>query len=241
VGFVADHLGPWIDEAIGEWRVEHRCAALGLRNGAGGGGDGTCAAVAGTLAELDDTEWAVPPTAALEPVRSIPTRVHITGRPILGQALARSVTDNLLQSTLVSLIALAVMLVLSRHLVALAPALWTLAVTGGVLALTQQPISIGTSMVACIALGAGVDFGIHLHVRARAIGGPKPGERAVEELGIVIAISGVTLAAAFSVLLASQMPPLRQFGAGLVVGLLGASLGAIWLLPGLIRSQRRRL
>ena len=239
VGFVAEHLGPWIDQAIGQWRVAQRCRALDVPLETAGGGSGpSCAALAATLSELDDGEWAAPDEAEVR--REIPLRAWVTGQPVLGQALARSVIDNLIDSTLVSLGALAIMLALSRQLVALAPALWTLAVTGGVLALMGHPVNIGTSMIACIALGAGVDFGIHLHVRAKALGGANAGERAVDEIGIVILMAGVQLAAAFSVLLVSQMPPLRQFGAGLVVGLLGAALGAIWLMPVLLRGRRAK-
>jgi predicted RND superfamily exporter protein len=131
---------------------------------------------------------------------------------------------------------LALVLLVSRHLLALVPATWTLAVTAGLIALLGHPISIGTSMVACIALGAGVDFAIHLGVRAKRVGG---GQAAVDEIGVVILITGVQLAIAFMVMLASAMPPLRQFGVGLAIGLLGAAAGAVWFTPRLYRERSR--
>jgi predicted RND superfamily exporter protein len=134
----------------------------------------------------------------------------------------------------VSLVALALVLLVSRHVLALVPAMWTLAVTAGLIQLLGHPISIGTSMVTCIALGAGVDFAIHLGVRARRGGG---GAAAVDELGAVILVTGLQLALAFLVMLASTMPPLRQFGVGLAIGLLGAAAGAVWLAPRLMGER----
>ena len=42
--------------------------------------------------------------------------------------------------------------------------------SAGIIALLGHPISVGTSMITCIALGAGVDFAIHLGFRARSYG-----------------------------------------------------------------------
>ncbi len=123
-------------------------------------------------------------------------------------------------------------------MIALVPALWTLCVTMGLLGLLGLPISVATSMISCIALGAGVDFAIHLNIRARRIGGPDAGARAVDEIGLVSLISSLQLACAFLVLLASEMAPLRHFGLGLAVGLVGAALGACWLVPALIRGVK---
>jgi predicted RND superfamily exporter protein len=153
---------------------------------------------------------------------------------VIGEAFADSVTTSLAASTAVSVVALALVLAVSRFLVALVPALWTLGVTAGVVALLGHPISVGTSMVACIAVGAGVDFAIHLAVRARASTGADRAARAVAELGPVMSVGAIQLALAFLVLAASDLRPLAQFGVGLAVGLVGAALGAIWLAPLLV-------
>jgi len=126
-------------------------------------------------------------------------------------------------------VGLALTLLLARQLRALIPAMWTLCVTMGLLALFGLPISVGTSMISCIAIGAGVDFAIHLGFRARTFTGPDSGQRAVEEIGVVTLISALQLACAFAVLLASELAPLREFGIGLAIGLVGAALGACWL------------
>jgi predicted RND superfamily exporter protein len=110
--------------------------------------------------------------------------------------------------------------------------------TASVVGLLGHPISVASSMVSCIVLGAGVDFAIHIGVRARAVGGDAPGQQASHQLGAVVLATGVELALAFGVLVASEMPTLRQFGMGLAIGLPMAALGAVWFAPKLYRRTR---
>jgi predicted RND superfamily exporter protein len=235
----AEHLGAWIDEEKGKYRIDGWCEALALTT--------RCDELRPAFAELEDESWTVPADIELPAgtkLREIPLEIRLTGQPIIGQAFAESVTTSLLASTAVSIVGLALVLLLARSLFALVPALWTLAFTAGILALLGHPISVGTSMVATIALGAGVDFAIHLGHRARQLAAQspaidKPGEQAVEELGAVMFISAVQLALAFSVLMLSEMPPLQQFGTGLAIGLVGAALGAVWLTPLLLRTRSK--
>jgi len=234
VVFAAEHLGAWIDEAKGKFRVQGYCETLGVTD--------RCAELKPALTELDDETWTVPVGAKMQSdveVLEVPMKLRLTGQPVIGAAFAESVTDSLWKSTLVSLGALALVLLLSRQLFALLPAMWTLAVSAGVLWALGFPISVGTSMISCIALGAGVDFAIHLGFRARALDGKDRGTRAVAQIGGVILVSAVQLALAFTVLGASSMPPLQQFGIGLAVGLLGAALGAIWFTP-LLNDRKRQ-
>jgi len=256
VTFAAEQLGQWVDELLERYRVTAACTSLGLEGANPPGPEqpaqapdamgfedeeapapkpvGPCGELLTVLSELQDAEWTAPADAPDDVVvRRLPVSLAVTGQPVIGQAFAESVYESLGISTLVSLGALALTLLLAGHIRALVPAVWTLAITGGTLALLGQPISIGTSMVSCIALGAGVDFAIHLGVRARNEGGD--GQAAVDALGGVVLMTGVQLAAAFSVLMASRMPPLRDFGVGLAIGLLVAAAGAVWLTPRLFR------
>ena len=226
----AKNLGKWIDEEKDKYAVEGWCEALELAD--------RCDELRPALAELQDEEWQVPADLAVPEgaARSFPADIRLTGQPVIGQAFAESVTTSLMSSTVVSILALSVVLVLARSLFALIPAIWTLAFSAGILAALGHPISVGTSMVACIALGAGVDFAIHLGFRARSYADKGRGERAVQELGAVVVISAVQLALAFAVLLMSEMPPLQQFGTGLAISLVGAALGAVWFTPMLVRD-----
>ncbi|MCA9662065.1 MAG: MMPL family transporter [Myxococcales bacterium] len=248
IGFAAKFLGAWIDEELVKHRARQRCVALGLEDAPAPDanpsptedGPPTCASLEPALSELADEEWrVVSPPAGVDAaaIREVPFRPRLTGQPVIGEAFAESVTTSLLSSTAVSVVGLALVLLVARQLFALAPALWTLAVTMGALSLLGVPISVGTSMVSCIAVGAGVDFAIHLLFRARQHQGPDAGQIAVHEIGAVVLISALQLSAAFLVLLNSGMSPLRDFGVGLAIGLLGAGLGACWLVPALTRRR----
>lgn len=226
IGYVAKHLGPWVDEELAKFRVEGRCAALGKTGEA-------CKAVDTALSELDDAEWRMTAGAG----RELNLTTRLTGQPVIGEAFAESVTRSLFESTLVSIVGLLITLLVFRQLKALVPALWTLCVTMGILYVLGMPISVGTSMISCIALGAGVDFAIHLGLRARSFTGPDRGHKAVVDIGVVTLISALQLALAFLVLVASEMAPLREFGIGLAIGLIGAALGACWLVPWLYRGR----
>ena len=230
----AKHLGAWIDEEKDRYAIDGWCETLGVAR--------RCDQLRPALAEFKDLEWRVPADLELPadaPSREVHADIRLTGQPVIGAAFAESVTRSLWMSTGVSILALALVLLFARSLFALIPAVWTLAFSAGIVAALGHPISVGTSMIACIALGAGVDFAIHLGFRARSYAERKgAGDRAVRELGAVIVVTAVQLAVAFSVLLWSIMPPLQQFGIGLAIGLVGAALGAVWFTPMLLRSQR---
>ena len=231
IKFAAEHLGAWIDEAIKSKGSRAYCETLELSAA-------ECDRAAPVLSELDDESWAVPEAFAGDDATPLEFSTQVTGQPLIGAAFASSVTTSLWKSTLLSIVALAFVLALSRTLFALLPALWTLTFVGGALAILGYPISVGTSMISCIALGAGVDFAIHLGLRARAVGGDEPGREAVRDLGGVVLVSSIQLALAFCVLRASNMPPLQHFGIGLGLGLVGAALGALWFTPWLLRRRR---
>lgn len=274
IEFVAEFLGRWIDEAKEKRRLVATCVTVGLPplpeeaepdpdampgepaepeaaegpEGPEDPGVAKCREVIAALRELGDEQWEIPEGVDATVDRELSFTSRLTGQPLIGQAFAESVTQSLRSSTLVSLGALALVLLVARQVRALVPAVWTLAVTFGTIWLLGHPISIGTSMVSCIALGAGVDFAIHLGIRARALNQASPskgvgepdrdgGERATDELGGVIGMAGLQLALAFCVLLASTMPPLRQLGSGLAIALMLAAIGSVWLTPRLYRRR----
>ncbi len=246
VGFLAEMVVQRVDEAIERYRFTAACTALGLPVPPPPRGEDEpappvvvgadlpgqrCREVLWTLGELGDAEWKIPSGVDAPELSSNPWKIRLTGQPVIGQAFAESVTESVRDSTGASLVGLVLVLLVFGQIRALVPALWTVMLTSGVIYLLGHPISIGTSMVSCIALGAGVDFAIHLGMRARQASGTAPGREATDALGGVVLVTGVQLALAFLVLMASEMPPLQQFGAGLAIGLLVAAAGAVWLTP----------
>lgn len=231
VGIVAEQLHGWIVDARRDHGVRQLCASLGVAEQGP-----RCEDVSGVVSELEDPEWACDAACESARTRAVPWSLRVTGQPIVGAAFAQSVTTSLIYSTVVSLLVLVVLLAALGHARAVLPAVWTLCVSAGVVACLGHPISVGTSMVACVGLGAGVDFAIHLGVRARALGS---GRAAVEGLGGVAIVTGLQLALAFAVLGASSMPPLRHFGVDLAIALLCAAVGAVWLTPSLYRTSPR--
>lgn len=167
----AEHLGTWIDEATAKFRVDGWCAALELED---------CKAWGPALSEVEDPEGRVPAGLELADARDVRLEMRLTGQPVIGAAFAESVTTSMWQSTLVSWIALALVLVAARSLFALVPATWTLLLAGGILGALSVPVSVATSMITCIALGAGVDFAIHLGFRARAIASARSAKSSTE-------------------------------------------------------------
>jgi predicted RND superfamily exporter protein len=254
-GFLAEMVTQWVDEAIEQHRFTAACTVLGVppppsaeldadptaaspTPAAGSEPEGQrCREILWILSELGDAEWKIPAGVDVPELARQPWAIRLTGQPVIGQAFADSVTQSVTYSTFVSLAGLAIVLLVFRQLRTLVPAVWTVLVTSGVIYLLGHPISIGTCMVTNIALGAGVDFAIHLGIRARESSGPEPGQEATDALGGVVLVTGVQLALAFLVLLASEMPPLQQFGVGLAIGLMGAAAGAVWLTPRLYRRR----
>lgn len=228
---LAEQIPVWIDEAEAVARGKMLCVALGIDVDAL-----RCTEVQAIASERHDAMWELPEGTDTSGAADVPWVVEVTGQPIVGMAFAESVTESVWMSTAVSAVVLVVLLAVVGQARAIVPALWTLLVSTGLIAAAGFPISVATSMVTCVSLGAGVDFAIHLGVRARESEGS--GAAAVAALGGVVLMTGLELGLAFSVLQASSMPPLRQFGVGLALSLMVAAFGAVGWAPILYRGLR---
>ena len=114
-----------------------------------------------------------------------------------------------------------------------------------VMGLANIDIAPATSMAAAISTGLGVDFGIHLvaHVRRRLAEGVTI-EAALGSGYVTVAracfYSAAALGIGLSVLLFSSAPPLRWFGTLIAAGAAGSLLGALLILPPLMKFLARR-
>ncbi len=176
-------------------------------------------------------------------------RAEITGDTVLLNRSADSLVLN--QARTVGATAAAVFLIvalafrsLSLALVALAPNLVPVTAFYGLLGVGLAPLSVPTSLIACIVLGIAVDDTVHFLVRYRR--GLSEGLSSVEavvqcgrRVGRPIAITSVMLFLGFLVVTLSGFATLREFG--LLVGLtiLICLATDLILLPALlVRVQR---
>ena len=112
------------------------------------------------------------------------------------------------------------------------------------------PLDIMTVTVTSIIIGAGIDFGIHITHRFRE---QREGQEddlstleesiafTVKHMGRSIVAGGITTIGVFAILGASTMEPMRHFGWTVSIGLFGALLAALLVLPSiLVRLYRFR-
>jgi predicted RND superfamily exporter protein len=113
------------------------------------------------------------------------------------------------------------------------------------------PLDIMTVMVASLVIGAGIDFGIHITHRFREEwqDGEVPLEEAIKKtvlhVGRALVAAAFTTCGVFIILGFSSMEMMKRFGYATAVGLAGALLGAIIVLPSILaiatKSRSRRL
>jgi len=206
-------------------------------------------ALAGVTAALFDLDLGrVLVAAAGEPTGTLAYVVN--GTPVLYRGLSQSVTENQFKSLAMALgLVLVIMIALFRSLfsglLAAVPTVLTLLAVYGFMGARGLHLDIGTSMLASIIIGAGVDYAVHLLAAWRAEDGEllsRAAERAAEHAGPAIWINALMVAAGFFVLTLGDAKPLQNVGGLTSVAMLVAALATFVALPALARkrSYRRR-
>ena len=111
------------------------------------------------------------------------------------------------------------------------PPVVMLAVAVGVMGAAAIPIDLTTSMIAAIALGIGVDYGIHFLWRRR-----RHGESLAEttaHVGPSIASNAIQVASGFAVMALSDMVPMQRFGLLVGMTMVLSAVATFVLLPAL--------
>jgi uncharacterized protein len=109
-----------------------------------------------------------------------------------------------------------------------------------VLYLLGWPLDFMTVTISSLLIGIGVDFGIHITHRFReelhhkGIELSKSIKMTVLHVGRSLVAAAFTTAGVFAILGISQMVPLRRFGITIAVGLVGALVGAVLVLPSML-------
>jgi len=172
----------------------------------------------------------------------------VTGVPVLYRGLSKSVTSNQYRSLgFAFCLVLVIMIGLFRSplsgMLAAAPTAATLLVVYGLMGAANMHLDIGTSMLASIIIGAGVDYAVHLLASWRADDGAPlldAARHAAIHSGPAIWTNALMVAAGFFVLTLGQAKPLKNVGGLTAVAMIVAALATFLVLPVLARKRRYR-
>jgi hypothetical protein len=220
-------------------------ARLGTLDAAGGKGQRFAAALGAALMDLDISRIALPaPPGATAKTLA----VQVTGQPVLNRGLSQSVDRNQLKSFFMAMgLVLTIVLVLYRSLwsalLAMAPVTLTLLLVYGGMGLLGVHLDIGTSMLASLTTGAGVDYAVHLLAAWKGVpvndGGsaPKPPEGKADDatlrsaaayagflVGRAIWTNALMVAGGFVVLTLGEAKPLQNVGGLTAAAMMVAAL-----------------
>ena len=145
---------------------------------------------------------------------------RINGLPVMYEGLSESVEDNQLRSTSVAF--LAVLLVLAMLIRRVSTVLWialpitfSLVCVYGGMGWSGVHLDIGTSMLASLALGVGVDYAVHAFMSDDGISRGTAG---------AIVTNALVVAAGFSVLTLAASPPIKVMGALTAIAMVLAAM-----------------
>lgn len=208
---------------------------------AGPEGDRFLTAMATTLMDLDA------PTVALSPAsgeEGRPLPVAVTGLPVMHAGLSQSVEANQWRSLGFSLgMVLIIMMALFRSLfsgiLGILPIILTTSIIYGGMGAIGVKLDIGTSMLASLIIGAGVDYAVHLMVSWQAPEGSDLGAsagKAMRETAPAIWVNAWMVAAGFFVLTLGDARPLQNVGGLTAAAMISAALATMLVIPLLARK-----
>ncbi|MEP7125681.1 MAG: MMPL family transporter [Byssovorax sp.] len=219
-------------------------AAARLTLPAGMKGARFVSAAGATLMDLDA------PTALLPAAAGAPDGprigVQVTGLPVMNRGLSQSVAVNQQKSIAFALVlVVALMSLIYRSipsgLLAASPVLLTLLLVYGAMGALAIPLEIGTSMLASLITGAGVNYAAHLLAAWRAPDGGDDRVRAAAAAaatsGPAIATNAIMVCAGFLVLTRGEAKPLQSVGGLTAAAMLTAALATFVAIPVLARRR----
>ena len=203
---------------------------------AGAEGERFMTALAVSLMDLDAPTIALPPAAGEE---GQPLAVAVTGLPVMHAGLSQSVEANQWRSLGFSLgMVLIIMVALFRSLfsglLGILPIVLTTSIIYGGMGAIGVKLDIGTSMLASLIIGAGVDYAVHLMVSWRAPDGSDLDEsarKAARETGPAIWVNAIMVAAGFFVLTLGDARPLQNVGGLTAAAMITAALVTMLVIP----------
>lgn len=177
-----------------------------------------------------------------------PLIYDITGQSVLVAAAVEKIASGQvasLSTVAVLLFAIVALLFVSIRcgLFAVVANMFSIAVAFGLMGLFDIPLNIGTSMVAAITLGIGVDDTLHLMVRyhhelKRLKDECEAIRAAITAEFVPVAVTTLGLAGGFLILGASSFVPVQQFGLLSAVVVISAMIADLILTPVLLSTTR---
>lgn len=237
------------------WRTARAAAqaralvqAAGIDVPDGGKGERFRRGAATALLDLDLPRTVVPLAAGEggEPALAGALSYQVNGLPVMHRGLSRSVERNQLRSLgfalgLIVLIMALIFRSLPTGVLVATPTLFTLLVIYGGMGLLGVRLDIGTSMLASLILGAGVDYAVHLTAAWYAPEGAPlvaAAARAADRTGPAIWTNAVMVCAGFLVLATGEARPLQNVGGLTGAAMLTAAVATFLLVPVLARKRR---
>jgi hypothetical protein len=224
-------------------------AAAGLTPPPAAKGQRFVAAVGAALMDLDVGQVLV--AAAPGAAEGKALAVQVTGQPVLNRGLSQSVEANQTKSFFMAMgMVLIIVLVLYRSLwsalLAMAPVTLTLLVVYGGMGLLGVHLDIGTSMLASLTTGAGVDYALHLLAAWKGPAGEGKATPAVLRgaasyaaflVGRAIWTNALMVAGGFVVLTMGEAKPLQNVGGLTAAAMMAAGLATFVAIPAFARRR----
>lgn len=180
------------------------------------------------------------------PAQPVSVAWTVSGLPVMHRGLSTSVTGNQLRSLALAMGLVVVVLALffrslTAGVLAAAPTALTLVVVYGLMGLQGVRLDIGTSMIASLVIGAGVDYAVHM------LGGWYAGDgegleralaRATARTGPAIWTNALMVGAGFFVLTLGEARPLQNVGMLTCLAMLTAAAATFLVIPLVARRPR---
>jgi predicted RND superfamily exporter protein len=170
--------------------------------------------------------------------------IMLSGLAALDMVVVRLLTQGQVLSLAVSLgICFLVIVFVYRSarvgIVCLTPLVLTILLNFAVIVLSGNTLNFGTAATASIAIGIGIDYGIHFVSKYRLLRREGKGERdaivdTMQTTGKAIIFNAVSVAAGFLVLLFSVFVPVTNIGWVVALMMLSSALGALIVLPAML-------
>ncbi len=189
---------------------------------------------------------------AFAPLEDAGVEVVVTSQQMVQASVSSEIEDAQLRSIVIALVAVMVLLALffgwgrKQPLVGVLTVLpvgFVLAVTFGMMALTDIPLNPVTATLAALSIGIGVPFNIHVATRyleERDTGDAGALGRAVSRTGGAVIASALTTGIGFGVLTTATLVPFEQLGYVIVYAIVLSAVASTLVLPSLLRLWERR-